>query len=503
MAIGLVGATIAGYRIEDVAGRGGMGVVYRARDAALERAVALKVIAPEFAREPKFRKRFVREALATAGIDHPNVIPVYDAGEDDDGQLYIAMRFVDGDDLGTLLHVHGALDPALAAEIVAQAASALDAAHVRGLIHRDVKPANVLIARGERPHVYLTDFRLAKWEDTSSGLTTTGGWLGTPDYLAPEQVDGGKPDARTDVYALGCVLFAALSGRPPFADVPRLRKATAHMQELPPALRNVAPAVPKAFEAVVRRALAKDPAKRYSSAGELGAAAVQAASERTGRARRLTGGSATVRTRRIEPTFARPTAKIVEPRGRRRRTGRVIAVALAAAGVAAVAALVLGLGLVGGGSGSSHRRTARHHPAAPKPPPAPTAAAGTVRCSANACTQASERVQAPIADGTCAGGSGSWARIDASGTPLIACMADSNPPDGSSPELSTVPDVIHGELDLVHDYLDGLAISHDTSGGGLFGIIDNSAWEVCATAPPAGAALPPDGKVQLYAQHAC
>jgi predicted Ser/Thr protein kinase len=505
VAIGLVGATIAGYRIEDVAGRGGMGVVYRARDAALERAVALKVIAPEFAREPKFRKRFVREALATAGIDHPNVIPVYDAGEDDDGQLYIAMRFVDGDDLGTLLHVYGALDPALAAEIVAQAASALDAAHVRGLIHRDVKPANVLVARGERPHVYLTDFGLAKWEDTSSGLTTTGGWLGTPDYLAPEQVDGGKPDARTDVYALGCVLYAALTGRPPFADVPRLRKATAHMQELPPPLRDVAPAVPKAFDPVVRRALAKDPAKRYASAGELGAAALQAASERTGRTRRLapgSRGSATAHTRRIEPTRAAPTAKIVEPRGRQRRSGRAIAIALAAAGVAAAAALVLGLGLIGGG-GSNPRRAARHHPAAPKPPAAPTAAAGTVRCSASACAQAGQRVQAPIEDGTCAGGTGSWTRIDASGNPLIVCMADSNPPDGSAPQLSTVPDVIHGELDLVHDYLDGLAISHDTSGGGLFGIIDNSAWEVCATSPPVGSALPPDGKVQLYAQHSC
>ncbi|HEY1595357.1 MAG TPA: serine/threonine-protein kinase, partial [Thermoleophilaceae bacterium] len=274
MATGLLGAHIAGYRIEAVAGRGGMGVVYRARDAALDRVVALKVIAPEYASDSKFRKRFVRESLATAGVDHPNVIPVYDAGEGDDGQLFIAMRFVEGEDLGTLLHESGALAPVLAAEIVAQAASALDAAHRRGLVHRDVKPANVLIADGERPHVYLTDFGLAKWEDTSSGLTSTGGWLGTPDYLAPEQVEGGTPDPRTDVYALGCVLFASLAGQPPFADVPRLRKATAHMQDAPPALRDVAPSVPKTFEPVIRRALAKDPAKRYQTTGELGAAAL-------------------------------------------------------------------------------------------------------------------------------------------------------------------------------------------------------------------------------------
>jgi Protein kinase domain len=507
----LVGATIAGYRMEDVAGRGGMGVVYRAHDSALERVVALKVIAPEHARDAKYRRRFVREALATAGLDHPNVIPVYDAGEDEDGQLYIAMRFVNGDDLGSLLHERGALDPALAAELVSQAASALDAAHARGLVHRDVKPANVLVASGERPHVYLTDFGLAKWEDTTSGLTSTGGWLGTPDYLAPEQVEGGKPDARTDVYALGCVLFAGLTGRPPFADVPKLRKATAHVHELPPALRDVYPAVPKAFEQVVRRALAKDPGKRYSSAGELGAAAMDAArgvrprrSERTARTRRLVGASsapATARTRQIAPTAPAPTARIVRRRPRRGVVAAATAIALAVAGLV-VAALVLGVASIGGGS--NHRRsTARQLPAAPKPPPAPTAAAGAVRCSANACTQAGQKVQAPIEDGTCASGSGNWTRIDASGSPLMVCMAASDPPDGTPPELSTVPDVIDGRLDLVHDYLDGLAIGHDTSGGGFFGIIDNSAWEVCATSPPVGSPLPPDGKVQLYAKHSC
>ena len=488
---------VAGYRIEDVAGRGGMGVVYRAWDSSLERTVALKVIAPEHARDPKFRRRFVRESLATAGVDHPNVIPVYDAGEDEHGQLYIAMRFVEGQDLGSLLHERGALEPALAAEIVAQAASALDAAHVRGLVHRDVKPGNVLVSRGARPHVYLTDFGLAKWDDTSTGLTSTGGWLGTPDYLAPEQVEGEKPDARTDVYALGCVLFAALTGKPPFADVPRLRKATAHVHERPPALRQIAPRVPKAFEPVVQRALAKERSRRYGSAGELGAAALDAAS-----GRRVNRGGDTAATRRVRHTRAQlePTARLVTRRPPRRRPslGAVTAV-LAALAVLGLAAYVL---TAHRGTTPSHAgKRAVHKP--PPPPPEPTAAAGTVRCSQNACTQAGQRVQPPVEDGTCARGSGNWTRIDASGNPLIVCMAATNPPDGTPPELSTVPDVIHGQLDLVHDYLDGLAISHDTSGGGLFGIIDNSAWEVCATDPPVGSPLPPDGKVQLFAEHSC
>src|SRR5690242_6635559 len=287
-----------------------MGVVYRAWDSALERSVALKVIAPAFSRDGKYRERFVREALATARLDHPNVIPVYDAGEDDDGQLYIAMRFVDGEDLGTLLHQSGPLAPALAAEIVAQAASALDAAHARGLVHRDVKPANVLVTGSGRPHVYLTDFGLAKWEETTgSGLTSTGGWMGTPDYLAPEQVEGETPDARTDVYALGCVLFAALTGQPPFADVPRMRKATAHMQDAPPSLRDVAPGVPKAFEPVVKRALAKDPAQRYASAGDLGVAALGAAGGRW-----QVAGRTSSRTQKMQPG---PTVKLVEPRRQR------------------------------------------------------------------------------------------------------------------------------------------------------------------------------------------
>src|SRR3982751_1655259 len=190
-----------------------MGVVYRARDSELDRVVALKVIAPELARDDAFRARFVREARVTAQLDHPNVIPVYDAGEDDE-RLFIAMRWVEGPDLGRLIAERVAVAPAQATEMVAQAASALDAAHAHGLVHRDVKPANLLVTGDlpARPHVYLTDFGLARRDGSSGALTTTGQWMGTPDYAAPEQIDGHDLDPRSDVHALGCVLFAALTG---------------------------------------------------------------------------------------------------------------------------------------------------------------------------------------------------------------------------------------------------------------------------------------------------
>src|SRR3954464_6736100 len=265
--------TVAGYRIEAVAGRGGMGVVYRARQLALDRVVALKLIAPELSDDEAFRARFARESRIAASLDHPNVIPVYEAGEDGE-RLFIAMRFVEGTDLSKMLAAHGALDPALAAELVAQAASALDAAHARGLVHRDVKPGNLLVA-GEgssRPHVYLTDFGLARRDGSSTGLTPTGQWMGTPDYAAPEQIDGYELDARTDVYALGCVLYEALTGTPPFGDRARMAKApppcgararwgraAAPLPDPPPTLRSRRPDVPLPFEPVVARALAKRP----------------------------------------------------------------------------------------------------------------------------------------------------------------------------------------------------------------------------------------------------
>ena len=208
----LEGAHIAGCRIESVAGRGGMGIVYRATQLSLGRPVALKLIAPEHAADSDFRDRFQRESRMAAAIDHPNVIPVYEAGEED-GRLYIVMRWVEGTDLHKELRAHGAIPAPRAAAIVHQVAGALDAAHAAGLVHRDVKPANVLLS-GE--HAYLADFGLTRFANAKTNVTTGGHFLGTVDYMAPEQFKPGPSDARADVYALGCVLYAAVTGRPPF-----------------------------------------------------------------------------------------------------------------------------------------------------------------------------------------------------------------------------------------------------------------------------------------------
>src|SRR4051795_4487237 len=265
------GDDFAGHRIEEIAGRGGMGVVYRATDLGLARTVALKLIAPAFAGDPDFRARFVRESRAAASIEHPNVIPIYSAGDEQD-VLYISMRWVDGWDLRQLIPAQGALEPARAAHIVAQMGAALDAAHERGLVHRDVKPANILLTPED--HAYLTDFGLIKRAaDDATRISSTGGLVGTAGYVAPEQIRGERVDARTDVYSLGCVLFHALTGRTPFASPGEGAMLVGHLQEEPPNTGDAA------FDAVLGRALAKDPADRYPSAGDLGRAALAAAGE--------------------------------------------------------------------------------------------------------------------------------------------------------------------------------------------------------------------------------
>jgi ABC-type branched-subunit amino acid transport system substrate-binding protein/DNA-binding beta-propeller fold protein YncE len=260
------GVTVAGYRVESLVGRGGMGVVYRATDLSLDRPVALKLIAPELADDEHFRSRFLREPRLAASLDHPNVIPIYEAGERD-GQLYLAMRYVEGSDLGSVLERDGRLAPERALRILAQVASALDAAHRHGLVHRDVKPANVLLDEGE--HVYLTDFGITKQVGGTS--TDTGRVVGTLDYLAPEQIRGEDVDARTDCYALGCVLYESLAGAPPFRRATEAETLWAHMQEEPAPL----PGYP-ALETVLRKGLAKDRADRYGTCAELIEAAAQA-----------------------------------------------------------------------------------------------------------------------------------------------------------------------------------------------------------------------------------
>ena len=266
------GSEFAGYRIESVAGQGGMGVVLRATQLALDRPVALKVIVPELADDLDFRARFKRESLLAASIDHTNVIPVYEAGESD-GWLFISMRWVEGSDVRSLIARAGSLDPERAVTIVERVGAALDAAHNHGLVHRDVKPANVLTTGGAEEHVYLTDFGLTKRAASAGGLTHTGHFVGTADYAAPEQIRGERADARADVYALGCMLYQAVTGRVPFDRDSEVAKMYAHLNDPPPAISQVAPHLPVALDAVVERALAKDPADRFPSAGDLARAA--------------------------------------------------------------------------------------------------------------------------------------------------------------------------------------------------------------------------------------
>lgn len=265
------GDEFAGCRIEAVAGRGGMGVVYRATQLALGRPVALKLLAADRASDPDFRERFQRESRMAAAIDHPNVIPVFAAGEED-GRLYLVMRYVGGTDLQALLRRDGTLAPERAASVVAQMADALDAAHAAGLVHRDVKPANVLLS-GE--HAYLSDFGLTRLVDADTEITQSGQWIGTVDYCSPEQLQGAPIDARADVYSLGCVLYAALTGHAPLhrGTVPATMAAQLH--DPPP--RPSRHGAPVEFDRVIARALAKDPAERYPSAGDLGRAAGAAA----------------------------------------------------------------------------------------------------------------------------------------------------------------------------------------------------------------------------------
>jgi hypothetical protein len=383
-----IGTVIGGCRIEAEIGRGGMGVVYRAEQLRLGRLVAVKVITPELARDPGFRERFERESRVAASIEHPNVVPVHEAGETD-GELYITMRFVDGTDLRALIAQSGRLDHRRAAKLVAQVGAALDAAHARGLVHRDVKPGNVLVARmADDDHGYLTDFGLTKRLISGAGLTRTGEWVGTVDYVAPEQIEGKPVDARADVYALGCVLHQALTGQVPYVRDSDVAKMYAHLHEPPPAVSAVAPDLPPEFDPVVARGMAKDPAERYPSAGDLGQAALAAAEGRLvdvpersvargpaapedGQAPAVTAPAALPPTHLAAgpPAYATPSHPTEVLPGRRRSVGGLWAVLAALAGAALLAA---GLFAAGVFESDEPRKAASTDGAKQESPPATT-----------------------------------------------------------------------------------------------------------------------------------
>jgi predicted Ser/Thr protein kinase/DNA-binding beta-propeller fold protein YncE len=265
-----IGTEIAGFRIQEELGRGGMGVVYLAEQSSPRRRVALKILSPDLARDPAFRERFARESEAAASVEHPKVIPVHASGESD-GVLYIAMRYVQGEDLATLIHREGPLPSGRAVSISSQIAGALDEAHEVGLVHRDVKPGNILVAKGDR--AYLSDFGLIRRSKLETGLTKTGQFMGTIDYCAPEQIRGEDVDGRADVYSLGCVLYECLAGAPPFARETEIATLYAHLEEPPPSTTSSPSGPSRELDRVIGRAMAKRPGDRYETAGEFARAA--------------------------------------------------------------------------------------------------------------------------------------------------------------------------------------------------------------------------------------
>jgi serine/threonine protein kinase len=436
------GTVFAGYRIERTLGRGGMGIIYLARELGLDRVVALKVIRPELADEASYRARFRSESRTAASIEHPRVVTVYGAGERD-GLLYVAMRYIRGKDLQLLISAAGPLSPDRAAALIAQVAQGLDAVHAAGLVHRDVKPANVIVAQeeaGEDGPAYLTDFGLAKAFASTAGVTATGEVIGTLDYMAPEQIEAGRVDARTDVYALGCVLFHAVTGSVPFTGRESSAKLWAHINEPPPRAGSAGGKAAAVLDPVIRRAMAKHPANRFPSAGDLGRAALAAARGEavTEPEHVVAEGEAaplpeTLQLRTEAPApdadeleTSVPTTEKRRPRKRRRRRWiAAVVVVLALGGLGAVAA-----------------------------------------------------VEGPsVLDGVGASGG------DTAG--------------GGRADGIEVPSLAGEQLDVAEQRLDDLGLDSERVGGGLFGVLDPSAWDVCDTIPAPGASARPGSTVRL------
>lgn len=415
------GAEFAGFRIERTLGHGGMGIVYLAREVRLDRLVALKVIRSELAEDERFRARFRDESRTAASIEHPRVVTVFGAGERD-GLIFVSMRYVPGRDLGRLITARGALSPDHAASLIAQVADGLDAVHEAGLVHRDVKPANVLVG-DDGPTAYLTDFGLAKVAASTSGLTATGEVIGTIDYMAPEQIEGRRVDARTDVYALGCVLFHAVTGQVPFPERESSSKMWAHLNEPPPAVGS-GDGGRAALDPVIRRAMAKEPSQRFPSAGDLGRAAVAAArGEAITEPEHPVGvGDAAPLPETIPLAVTAPTDRMPRRRRWRRRRRRRFALILLAFLIAA--------GLTFGALFAVPR------------------------------------------------------------------LRDSGSPP-AKPSGVTVPSLVGQPLDVAQQRLDQLGLKSSEEGGGIFGVLLPSDWDVCATSPPADSTVRPGSTVQL------
>jgi tRNA A-37 threonylcarbamoyl transferase component Bud32 len=315
-----IGAEFGGYRLESLIGHGGMSIVYRAQHLSLERTVALKLLAPQLSDDEAFRERFLRESRLAASLDHPNVIPIYEAGEED-GVFFIAMRYVEGLDLKTLLKREGSLPLDRTSSIISQVSNALGAAHAKGLVHRDVKPANILIASGYGPeesdHVYLSDFGVVK-HSGSQPLTQTGMFVGTAEYASPEQIEGKELDGRADVYALGCVLYECLTGDPAYDRDSEVALMYAHLLEPPPVPHEKRPDLPAEVDDVVAKGMAKNRDDRYQSPRELAVALRQAVGAPTTSvgATELASGGETVLSPgapEIPPTAAAPPAAAPPP----------------------------------------------------------------------------------------------------------------------------------------------------------------------------------------------
>jgi serine/threonine protein kinase len=401
------GSEFGGFRIERTLGHGGMGIVYLARELRLDRLVALKVIRPELAGEESFRARFRSETLTAASVEHPRVVTVFGAGEHD-GLLYVAMRYVPGRDLGRLIAADGALDPEDAAALIAQIADGLDAVHAAGLVHRDVKPANVIVEdgpAGSDSAAFLTDFGLAKAMASTAGLTATGEVIGSVDYMAPEQIEGQRVDARTDVYALGCVLFHAVGGEVPFPERESSAKMWAHLNEPPPAARE------RVLDPVIRRAMAKEPSRRYPSAGDLGRAAIAAVRGEavTEPEHVVASGDAAPlpETVRLSTDPALPPTDPLPRKGkRRRRLVRTLVALLVIAALAAAAVIAV---------------------------------------------------------------------------PKLSDSGRTTPPSGIA-----IPSLAGQPLDVAEQQLESLGLHPSEEGGGLFGVIVPSDWNVCQTSPGPG-----------------